>query len=144
MADPFTLAAISIGTTIAGGVVGAVGASYQSKANADMANYQAAVARNNAIIAQRNADYELMRGESEAQREGLKERSNIGAIVGGLSASGLDISSGSPEDVRDSSQKLAQYNQEVIRNDASRRSYAYLTQKTEQQAEAQLYDAKAR
>lgn len=144
MADPFTLAAISIGTTLAAGAVSAVGASYQASANANMANYQAAVARNNALIAQHNADYELERGEVEAQRQALKDKAERGQIVAAIGASGLDLSSGSAADVRTSSEKLGQYNQAIIRSDASRKSYAYLTQKMEQQAESQLYSAKAK
>jgi len=82
-------AAITAITAVASAGVGAVGAYQQSQAAKSQANYQAQVANNNAIIAQRNAERLQQYGSiaEDEQRERLAQTQ--GAARARLAANGL-------------------------------------------------------
>ena len=69
-AEPLLIA--SLGLSAAGAGVSAFGAIQQGRAAQAQANYQAAVARNNQIIAQRSADDARKRGVFEANLQRQK------------------------------------------------------------------------
>lgn len=124
--------------SIAGTAAGAIGAIGQGQAAAAQANYQAQVARNNAIVAQQNANYAIASGEAKATDEGMKERARAGAVRAALAASGLDVNSGSSADVQEGSARTGQTNIERVRQEAQLRAYGYRSQATNFGAEAGL------
>lgn len=140
MADPFTImAAVGMGAAAVGGVVGAVGAESKGAAQSAQYQYQAGIAQMNETIAKQNADYEFKAGEVSAQQSGMKSRAELGQAKAVQSASGLDVNSGSPADVRKSMIEVGQENQAVIRSNAARKAYGYATEAAGQEAQSNLY-----
>jgi hypothetical protein len=137
--DPVSLAVVSIGSTLIGGGVSAMGAAYQGQAQANAYNYQAGVAAMNQQIARQNADYSIKTGEIQAQQEGMKTKARVGGIIAQQGASNLDVNSGSAREVADSAEKLGQYGEGVIRTDAAKRAYGYEVEATNLGAQSQLY-----
>lgn len=139
MADPFTLAAASIGSSALGGVVGAVGSVMGGNAQSSMYKYQAGVARVNQDIARKNAAYARYAGEFEAQRSGMKTRYERGQTIATQSGRGLVVGSGSSGDVIDSIGEIGQQEQRTIRGGAARRAYGYEVEANQQEAAANMY-----
>jgi hypothetical protein len=69
--------------TLVSGVVGFVGQMQQASAQQDAAKYQAAVARNNQIIAQQNAGYAAQAGAVASASTRSKECFYCGLDTGG-------------------------------------------------------------
>src|SRR5262252_10255297 len=136
MADPIT--AIGLGSSIAGGITGAIGSVTQGNANAAMYNYQANLALVNAQIAKQNAAYELALGETQAQMSGMKTRAVISQTRATQGAGGLDVNSGTNVKVRESELQVGQFDEAMIRNNASRRAYGQEIQAFEDTAQSQL------
>lgn len=84
---------------IATGVMGGVSAYQQGKAQQAQMNYQAQVARNNAKIAQANADQKRQEGIEEARTQRMKTLQKVGAQQAALAANGVDISQGTALDM---------------------------------------------
>jgi type II secretory pathway pseudopilin PulG len=91
----------------------------QGKAQQAQANYQAAVNRNNAQIAQNNANLERQQGIEDARAHRIKTLANVGKQQAGMAANGLDITQGTALDVIEDTAAIgeldamtAQWNQE--------------------------------
>lgn len=97
--DPATLSVLSLGSTLLGGGISAMG-------QMASANYQSQVAQNNATIAQRNADYAINAGNVQAEQQDMKTKAMIGEQIAGQGANGLDVNSGSNLNVRQSQAEL--------------------------------------
>ena len=91
-------AAISIIGTVAGASNEAEGHRAQGQAAQQQATYNAAVARNNQIIADRKAADAKERGEIEAQRNELRTRQLIGQQRASAAARGVVVDEGSALD----------------------------------------------
>lgn len=141
MAAAPVLAAVSIGTTIAGGMVSAAGASAQAKAQQQQYAYMQQVAKINAQIERQNADYQRVVGDVQAQSFGVKARQRMGQITAMQGASGIKVGSGSPADIRDSQAMLDQHDQATIRSNAARRAYAHETKAWELENQATMHGA---
>lgn len=120
---------VSLATTVIGGIFSAVGAERQAQANANAANYNAAVARNAATYAQQA-------GEVRAQASDIRTGQAIGRARAVAAAGNLDVNSGSPLDIQASNASIGRLNSLTIRNNAAREAWG-------QQAQAGLYDAEA-
>lgn len=140
MADPMTMSALSIASTIGGGVLSAQGATAEGAAAKQMYGYQAQVARLNAQIDRQNAEWELTKGGREAELYGAKAAQQFGAIRTRQAASGLDINTGTAKRVQDSQTHIAQVDQETIRSNAARAAYAYTTKAAMDENQARIYD----
>jgi hypothetical protein len=138
MADPFMMAAVSIGSTIAGGGISAFGAAQGGKAQAAAYTYQSKVAQLNKQIADNNAAYAVAAGETRAQISGMQARAQIGATRAIQGASGIDVNSGSPVDVRASEADIGGFNALMIRSNAAREAYGYKVKGMEATAQSQL------
>jgi len=147
MADPISLTAIAVtsmvGSALSAGV-GALGAAYQGAAASNMYKYQAGVAQVNKQIAEQNAQYERQLGEQQAERAGMEAAQKTASVTAGAAASGLDIGSGSKSQVIASTEKLGKYSEDVQRNVAERKAYAYEVQGVQEQAQAGLDEMAAR
>lgn len=138
MADPVTLASISIGGSAAGAGVSAFGSIFKGNADASMYNYKAGVATVNAQIAKQNSDYATFVGEEKAQQEGMKTRAEIGQTKATQGAGNLDVNSGSNLAVRESEQEIGEYSQAVIRSNAAKQAYGYQVEALGDTEEAKL------
>jgi len=98
--DPITA------TLVATAVVGAVGAFSAGEASATQSEYQGEVARMNAKIADDNAVRALQRSTIEAQDNDVRTGQIIGSQEAIQGASGLSISSGSFQSVRQSTREV--------------------------------------
>lgn len=162
---------ISIGSSIAGGLFGAMGAATKSageqtqirgqmlgtigkafqfdvesqsyKWKSGVEEYQAAVARNNKVIAEQNANYERDVGEVQAQQVGMKARSDYGQMVAAQGASGIDVNSGSAVGVRAGMIDVGFHDQQVTRANAAHIAYGYEVQATQFEAEAAIHSTTA-
>lgn len=132
------LGAISIGSSILGGAAQAAGAQESAAATANMYQYKAGVALINKQINEQNARWALDAGDIQAEESGLRSRSEISQTKANQAASGLDVNSGSAVMVRDSQQKVAAFDQNVIRWDAAKTAYGYETKAMTDEAESNL------
>ncbi len=138
-----TLAAISLGTTVLGTGVSAMGASATADANAKSAQYQAAVARNNQIIAGQYADRSIMTGLSRSEMMDYRTRGLLGTAKATQAASGVDVNSGSPAAVRASIGELGSLDAATLRYNAEQEAYGYKVKGAGFAAESQLDTMKA-
>ena len=93
---PFTGGALTFATLaqIAGIGLGVVGAVVSSRAAKASAEYDAQVSRNNAIIAEQNAEDARKRGKIEADEQRKRVNQTVGATRASLAANGLLIDDG--------------------------------------------------
>jgi hypothetical protein len=129
--------------TLVSGVVGFVGQMQQASAQQDAARYQAAVARNNQIIAQQNAGYAAQAGAVEAQARDRRNAAVAGSILAGQGASGIDVASTSSKEVRDSQEQLGRLDTQTIMARALLQSRSYTQEAANQGAEADLATQRA-
>jgi hypothetical protein len=138
-----TLAAVSAGSALVAGGVGAYGAIQSSDAASASASYQAQVSANNATIASQNAQYATAAGEAQVTQSQLKTAATVGGIKASEAASGLDVNSGSNVDVQSSAKQLGELDALTIRNAAARQAYGYQTQSMSDVAQAGLEKAQS-
>jgi hypothetical protein len=167
MADPATMGMISMGSSVAGGLLGVKGATTNAEAQrlgiqgrmmetmaqafgfktqaqqygyqSNINKYQAAVAEQNKIISKANASYARDVGEVEAQQSGMKSRRDLGEMIASQGASGLDVNKGTGTKVRESMIDIGYYNQALIRSSAAKKAYGYEVEATEHEAQADVY-----
>ena len=132
--------ASSVGGTIAGGI----GQSQAADAASASAGYQAQVAKNNALIAQQNARYAMQAGRTNAQNQDFQTRANIGTATAAQGASGVDVASGSPVEVRSTIGQLGRLKSLQDIQQAQAEAYGYQTKATGFGAEAELQEMKAK
>lgn len=138
------LAAASIAGSVGSGVLGAFGASAKADAESSALAYKAQVARNNAIIAERNAQAAIETGSVKGQINDLKTKSLIGQQLVTQAANGLDVNSGSNLDVRQSTADIGRLDTLTIIANAGKEAVGYLNQAENFEAEATLQDMGSR
>lgn len=146
MADPVsigTLSAVSMGTTAAGGILGAVGNIFKGDSNAQMYQYKAGVALLNKTIDTQNASWATEAGATQAEEAGLKGGQQIASTKVSQAAGGADVNSGTNATIRADQGATTQFDQNVIRWNAAKASYSYSAKATMDQAEANLDMASA-
>lgn len=126
---------------IIGAASGAAGSIEQGFAQANAASYQAAIARNNAIVAQQNAGYSAEAGSAQIEEQGEKSAQQDAAVRTGLAANGVDVNSGSAADVQVSQRKIGALDTATVAQRAAETVYGYQTQKVGYQAESNLDQA---
>lgn len=136
MAAP--MAAVSMGSTLLGGITSAFGASAQAQSQAAMYNYQSQVAETNRQIAEQNKNYAIAAGEVSAQEAGMKARFQRGMTIAQQGAGGLAVGSGSNARVVESELEIGQQDQALIRSNAARTAYGYEVEATADTAQSQL------
>lgn len=138
-----TLAIVSLGSTLLGGVVSMMGQYQQAQAAQAQANYQAQVARNNKIIADQNAVYSRQAAAAQESRQNEKTAALVGATRAAQASNGLDVNSGSALDVQSSAEMLGQLDAASIRAAGARQARAYEDQGRGFQDQAGLYALQA-
>lgn len=132
---------------VAGGVgagLTAFGQVEQGQAQANMANYQSAVAANNAVIANQNAAYASAAGEQQAQLTALKGASTVGGVKAAQAARGIDVNSGSAVGVQTGAREAEKLDTEQVLQNAELTAYGFRTQATTDTAQSQLYQLEAK
>lgn len=138
--DPVTLTLVS---TAVSGAVGAFGAVQQSRAQSAQYKYQAAVNRNNKIIAERQATDAIQRGEvaetEHRQRVNqIKSKQKVGFASRGIDLGSEDVS----ETLADTAM-LGELDALTIRNNAEREAYGFRVQASNFEASAGLNESAA-
>jgi len=108
-------AAVALGAMALGTGVSMLGGYESSRAQAAYANYQAQVARNNAIIEQQNAELAIRQGQVAEEQQYQQTGQRMGAIVAQQAASGVNPNSGSALDVRTSTAEMGELNALTVR-----------------------------
>lgn len=119
-----------------GAVMGAINQGNQ-------ASYQAAIANQNADVAAKQAGYVRQQGERQEQEEIWKARAFVGEQEAEQASSGLDISSGTPADVRESTKLMARTGFRNIRDNTARSALGYDQEAINQRAQAKMHKAEA-
>lgn len=135
---------ISLGMTLAGGVVSAMGAQQQAQAQSDAARYQAQVARNNQVMAQRNAEYVRQKSEIETYEQDMGNREKQGKINAAIAANGFAMDSGSNLKMRGDAASLGRLDTLTTRSNADRSAYNFDVEASNNQAEAGLHDMESK
>lgn len=137
------IGAISLAASAASAVVGTIGTVMAGQAQAKQAQYQAGIARFNQQVALQNRDYDLAKGETQAQIYGRAAAQRMSAIRARIGASGVDIGSGSAQDVQTSQQLITSTDLQQIRANAARAAYGDEIRGIEAGAQAQMYTSAA-
>lgn len=143
-AGAITLAQAAAGASIASAGLGAFGAIKQGESSAASAKYNSEVQQTNAQIAKQNADFVGQEANANLAASQQKTRAEAGAIRANQAASGIDVGSGSAEDVQESAKETGQLNAINIRADAVRKAYGYQTQETSDEAQSELDQSEAK
>lgn len=141
MASPTAVGTVGLGTSLAGGIFSAFGASQTAKANSQMYAYQARIAKINSDIDKQNADYARNKGEIDATQYGVKAAQQMGHIRAAQGASGLDVNSGSNADVQSSQRKVTSLDLNQIRSNAAKTAYDYDVQSQMDLNQSGIYSA---
>ncbi len=128
---------------MAGAGVSAIGALEGGAATASAARYQAQVARNNAIIANQNAEYSVQSGLRKTEQASLKGAALYGKAKAALAANGVDVNSGSANDVLTSERETNKLDAETVLSNAELTAYGYRANATSYRAQAGLDDMTA-
>ncbi len=137
-ADPISL------MLMASAAVSATGNILGGFSEANTANAQSQIARNNSLIAQQNARYAMASGEQNAANEGLKTRADVGSLKAGQAAGGIDVNTGSAVDVRESKSETGLLDALTIRSNAARQAYGQDLEAQQYTAQSKLYRNQAK
>lgn len=93
--------------------------------------YQAAIAANNATLAQGRASIAQDNGQVQAQDQGLKTAQTFGMQRANLAANGVDLGSGGANDILTSTRLMGDRDMAQIQTNAMREAWGYQTQATD-------------
>lgn len=134
---------IAAGAAVAGTGIAAYSAIDQANAQKAQGKYQAAVARNNQILADNAASVAIAKGN---QMEAAKRTQTAQAISlqrAGAAASGIDANDGSALKVQSDTALLGETDALIIRDNAAREALGYKNQGLSYGAQAQLDESRA-
>jgi hypothetical protein len=121
-----------------GALVGAAGSLFQGIAGAQEAQYQAQIAKNNAVIAEKNAQYAQITGSRQEEAYRIKATNVRATQKAAYGASGIDVSQGSAVQVQRAARTIEELDAETIRNNAWREAHDFKTQAVNFRAQAGL------
>jgi hypothetical protein len=126
-----------------GTAVSAVGAMQASAAQKNAYEYQAAVSRNNAKIAEWQAQDALRRGQQQEDDQRRKTAALKGSQRATLAARGLDIGEGSALNILTDTDYLGEQDAMTIRNNANKQAWAARVGASNDMANAELLSMRA-
>lgn len=135
---------VAIAATVVSAVISAYSAKKQGDAAESAANYQAAVARNNQIIADQYAKTEIQKGQAEEAAKRQETAQRIGAIRAAIGGSGLDPGGETPLRLQSDTARLGEQDAQTIRNNAARAAYGFQVKGMNYAAEASLDEMRGR
>jgi len=131
----------ALALAVAGTAVSVSGNIQQGKAAKAKADFQSQVAKNNAIVAQRNADDARQRGRIAAGERDLKTRQQIGRQRVSLAASGQEVDTGSGLEITSDSAALGKLDSLRIVNNSEREAAGLESQSANFAADASVAQA---
>ena len=137
------MCSISLGLQIAGTLMSVAGQIQQGRAAKNAANFQAAVARNNAILAERAAKEAEARGEVAVDKSQLATRQFIARQKVAQAGQGQEINTGSALDLTADSAAGGKLDELTIRANAEREAIGFRTQGMNFAAEAGFQELRA-
>lgn len=132
--------AILVGTAVSAGL-GVVGAIQEGQAAQQQADYQRAVARNNAIIAEQKAQDALERGQVEESRQRLRTLHAVSSSRANAAARGVVVDQGSALDIAQDIAMFGEQDALTIRSNSLREARAFRQQATDFTAQQGLLKA---
>lgn len=142
--DPSTLAIASLATSAVGTVVTTIGQVQQGKAQQAAFEYQAGIARNNEIIAQRAAEDARKRGELEANLQRERGRLLRGQQRAALAGAGVLVDTGSAGRLIEDTAAFSELDALTIQSNAEREALGFETQAMNFQGEGAIASASAK
>jgi hypothetical protein len=136
-------AEVAIVSMVAGTVMQAYGAHQGAKAQKNAANYQAAVARNNAQVAEWQAEDALRRGEMAKQRAQLNTANLKGRQRAMLAERGIDLGEGSALNLLTDTDQFGAMDAGTVTDNANREAYGFRVGAQNSSANAELLQYKA-
>jgi hypothetical protein len=127
---------------VVSGVMTAVSTVMQGQAAAAQAAYQAQVARNNQIIAERNAQDAEKRGDIAEDKVRQRTAAVLGHQRAQLAGQGAALDEGSPLDIQGDTATLGEFDALTVRSNYQREAYNDRIQGMNYEAQARLYDTK--
>lgn len=125
MCEPTTLLAISAATALIGTGVSMYGSYTQGQQQKAYYNYQAAVAEDNAKIANANAAEERQSGIEEARLQRMKTLQSVGSQQTAMAANGIDITQGTALDIIEDTAAMGELDALQIQYNAEKKALAY-------------------
>jgi hypothetical protein len=132
----FAMSAIGTGMSV-------IGQANRAQGDAAQANYMAQVARNNQIVADRNATLALQQGQVQEDRQRLKTAQVLGSQRASLAAQGGDVNTGSNLDLLGDTARSGEGDVQAIRSNAAQQAYGYQLQGASAGGQANLYSTNA-
>lgn len=132
---------IAMIATAAGAGLSAVGQLQQGAAQSAMYSYQAGVARANAMIAERNAQWATLEGVRREEISGQKTAFQRSEAIAQQGASNLDVNRGSAKQVQESITQVGRQQEDIIGSDAVRRAYGYRVEEAQDVAQAGAFSS---
>lgn len=123
MTDPVTAAALV--ATVGGAGISAFGAYRQGQAASQAADYNAQLARNKAVLARQNAEWESAAGTQKIEQKQMDTRANLGQIKANQASAGIDVNRGSAVDTTAGVVAAGQQDVTTLRTNAIRKAYGY-------------------
>lgn len=128
---------------ITGSVMGALGAASNSSAAKAAYNSQAQVADNNATISEWQAQDALARGGRDVMAARRRTRQLRGRQRAGLAASGVDLTTGSAEQILNDTEYFGEVDVNTLQDNAAREAWALRNQASGYKSQAGLMKARA-
>jgi len=143
MCDPGTISGLSLGGQAAGAIVAAMGAANGSNAAKQSYEYQAAVERNNAAIAEFQAQDALNRGAQDVVNSRLKYGAVKGTQRARLAASGVDVTEGSAKNILDDTQYISDVDAATLTDNALRAAWGFRVQAATATSNSEMLSTRA-
>lgn len=135
--------AVPLMFAVASAATGAYGSYQTAKGQKNMANYQAQVANNNAIVAEYQAQDARARGDEEASAARRRGDQIKGQQRVAFAGAGVDISSGTAQELQDQTDFFSLADQNTARNNAAKDVWAKRAQVQNFQSEGAMQRATA-
>ena len=134
MCDPVTIGVVAVGAS----ALSAYGQIQAGQAAKQAGDYNAAIARNNQIIAERQAEDAVKRGDIAADEQRRKTARVLGAQKAAIGASGVALDSGTPMDIFGDTAAFGELDALTIKSNAARDAYGYQVQGMNFEAEGAM------
>lgn len=134
---------LATGLGIAGAVMSTTGAYSKSKSDKAAYEYQSAVSRNNATIAEWQARDAITRGQTAEQQQRLKAAALKSTQRASFAARGLALDEGSPLSILDDTDFMGEMDALTLRDNAAREAWGYRVQAGNYAGDAGLLSGRA-
>lgn len=146
-----TASTVAAAAAVAGAATSAVGAISQGYAAAESARqegqaraYQAQVSRNNAIIAEQQAQRTEAAAAQQATAKSMEVAARVGRVKAAQAASGIDVNTGTAVDVQAGTRLMGKLDTDTLFSNKMLEAYGYRTRGADYTTQAGLDDYRSR